>query len=527
MPSFNKRNVFNRSHSVAFTCEMGKLVPFLCEEVIPGDDFRIDNYSFVRLAPMLAPVFAKINMWVHYFFVPNRLIWKNFEDFITNGLSSGVSTAVPPVVVVDTSKPEFQIGSLADYLGVPVADSLGLNGSSVVNPTGLEISALPFRACAKVFNDWYLPEFLKEEIPLSLEDGLDTTTTLALQNRSWPRDYYTSALPFTQLGPGASLSFSQNAPIVQGDWSNFVKIEMRGANGVSKPNSNNPVFSNSGGKLTFGDMSGSNIPNTNALGEATLSLEADLGKASAFSINDFWLAQALQRFMVRRMLNGNRYVEYLASSFGVRSPDARLQRAEFLGGGRTDVLVSEVLQTSSTDSTSPQGNMSGHGIGASKIPTINKAFTEHGFIIGFISIMPKTQYYQGLEPMWNRTDWTKYLQPDLSMLGEQAILNKELMARTDNNPNGVFGYQPRYEEYRRKLSRVAGDMRTNMDYWHMARGFETAEVPLNYDFVKSEPTKRIFAAEEQADRPCWIQMLIEEKVIRQLPKRVTPTMMGR
>lgn len=516
MPSsFAKRNVFNRSHSVALTCEMGKLVPFLCEEVVPGDDFRINAYSFVRLAPMLAPIFARVNMWIHYFFVPNRLIWKDFEEFITNGLASGSTTVVPPTVKVDTSKPVWQVGSLADYLGIPVSDKGPGDSKDVVSPNGMDVSALPFRAYNKIYNDWYLAEFLQDPVALSTDSGADAETSLALLNRAWPRDYYTSALPFTQLGDPVTVPVATDvAPV-------------KGVGGIGFVENVSPSLSG----LTLGrddqsgqvylQASGVSSPVGVSSDGSKSGLVADLSNAMATSVLAIRNAFQLQRILERKARNGNRYVEYIASTFGVRSPDARLQRAEFLGGGRTDVMVSEVLQTSSTDSTSPQGNMSGHGMGAAKIPTINKAFTEHGFVIGILSIMPKAAYYQGLEPMWSRDNWTRYLQPELAHIGEQPIYKDELVMAPANK-GVIFGYQPRYEEYRRKLSRVAGDMRTNMAYWHMARKFGQADVPLNGEFIQSNPTKRIFAAEEQADRPCWIQLLVDEKVIRPLPKYGNP-----
>lgn len=280
---------------------------------------------------------------------------------------------------------------------------------------------------------------------------------------------------------------------------------------LGTPNTGNQNFSNTG---VIG------LPTSADIGNGITGF-ADLSQAYATTVLQVRQAFQLQKILERKARTGNRYVEYIAGTFGVRSPDARLQRAEYLGGGRTDVMVSEVLQTSSTDSTSPQGNMSGHGIGAAKIPTINKAFVEHGFLIAILSIMPKASYYQGIERMWSRTDWTQYLQPELSHIGEQPIFNQELFANVAQNPTGIFAYQPRYEEYRRKLSRVAGDMRTNMDYWHMGRSFPSLPV-LNASFTDSNPTKRIFAAAEQADRPCWIQLMFDERVIRPLSKHGTP-----
>ena len=531
MPSvFAKPSRFNLSHTNLLTCDMGKLVPFYFEEVLPGDEFRVKTDAIIRLAPMLAPIFGEVDFYTHYFFVPNRLVWDNWEDFITNGLESGSSNAVWPYVTGSTGD-DWDVGSLADYIGVPVKDAAGANGASVVSPNGKYFSALPFRAYDLIWNEWYRNEFLQTPLTISKADGADSTSNISLQSRSWKRDYLTSALPFTQLGNPALLPIFANANIdvpVAGDGkmlgfadasplSGAVGLYSAGGSGSSREVYSRYLSSivDMGASLPSGIQ---NAPdkilgiNTDPT-KSGLKGSVNLYTQSTLNVNEVRLAFQLQRMMERKARSGNRYVEYLAASFGVRSPDARLQRPEFLGGGKSPVMISEVLQTSEGTQNSPQGNMSGHGFGAARTHAFNKAFTEHGMILGILSVMPKASYFQGRRRALYRTTYTDYYQPELSHIGEQSILASEVIVN-HTDANGVadettpWAFQPRYEEYTRHLNEVHGDYRTNLNYWHLARQFGSTNVPFNSDFVTCEPSKRIFAAGDQADRPCWIAVLI-------------------
>lgn len=525
---FARPNKFNLSHPNLITCEMGDLVPFLTQEVLPGDEFRIKTDAQIRLAPMLAPIYGEVDFYTHYFFVPNRLIWDNWEDFITNGLATGSSSAVKPYVISPSGNANFKPGCLTDYMDYLVEDGMGTGGATVADPYNVRQDALPLRAYAKIYNDWYLSEFIGTPAALSTADGLDSTTNLSLLKRCWPRDYMTSALPFVQLGSPVTLpAGADNAPVYLDSpatglldsttiamgtkqqarvYQNDYNSSVAGVNLVDKDN-----------KLLT--VSGSTVWAAN--------LKADLSSAQAVTVNDMRTAFQLQRILERKARSGNRYVEYLASAFGVRSADARLQRAEFLGGGKAPVMISEVLQTSAGTATSPQGNMSGHGFGASRSFSVNKAFTEHGYIIGILSVMPKALYFQGRPRSLARWSWTDYYQPEFAHLGEQPLFKSELLgnattAGSDTFAEGaVFGYQPRYEEYRRKVGSVHGDFRSNMAFWHVARAFTSAPA-LNADFISCNPSKRIFAAGDQADRPCWIEMFLHISAIRPLPKKGTP-----
>lgn len=541
MPSiFARPNKFRGlSYGSILSCDMGKLVPVYRQDVVPGDEFKVSADTFVRLAPMLAPVFGEINLWLHFFFVPNRTIWDNFEDFVTNGLENGVSTAVHPYITGKSYADEtygalWDIGSLADYLGVPVKDAAGVDGngdpdgSSVVNANGIKFDALPFRAYAKIWNDWYRNEFLQNEVTFSKADGADTTTNLDLLTRSWKRDFYTSALPFTQLGDPVKLPLGSKAPVV----SNGEGIRLTDGTQEmylssfddSSYNGLTALHPNVGIPRNIGDSVDTGYPASTGkvLGISTWKpgLYADLSSATAATVEDVRTAFQLQKIQVRRALSGNRYVEYIASAFGVRSPDARLQRAEFLGGGRAPIMISEVLQTSAGTQTSPQGNMSGHGVGASRTFAFNKAFTEHGWIIGILSVMPKAYYSQGVpQDLMNKETWLNYYQPELAHLGEEAIDKKSVVATASS---GVWGFQPRNERMRRRVSEVHGDFRTSLNYWTLAREFSSTDVPLNSEFVSCNPSKRIFAAGEQGDRPIWLEMWFDVKAIRPLPRKGTP-----
>ena len=433
----------------------------------------------------------------------------------------------------------WDVGSLADYVGVPVKDAAGANGASVVSPNGKEFSALPFRAYDLIWNEWYRNEFLQQPLTINKGDGADATTSITLQNRSWKRDYLTSALPFTQLGSPALLPIFANSDIdvaIKGTGSSMGLTD--GTNDmvlINQPTSTYN-FNNIGnydaelGKTTISaafSPSGSIVglsPDTTKSGVVG---KVNLYTQSTLNVNEVRLAFQLQRMMERKARSGNRYVEYLSASFGVRSPDARLQRPEFLGGGKSPVMISEVLQTSEGTANSPQGNMSGHGFGAARTHAFNKAFTEHGMVLGILSVIPKASYFQGRRRALYRTTYTDYYQPELSHIGEQSILASEVMVN-HTDANGVadettpWAFQPRYEEYTRHLNEVHGDYRTNLNYWHLARQFGSTNVPFNSDFVTCNPSKRIFAAGDQADRPCWIEMYLDVKAIRPINKNRNP-----
>lgn len=465
-----KRSKHSLSHYKLTSLNMGKLVPVGITEVLPGDTIQQATSALVRVSPLVNPVMHPVHVKIHHWYVPHRIIWEEFEDFITGG-PDGASDALFPVI--NTGSDGVAVGSLADYLGVPPGAK------------NIDVSALPFRACALIWNEWYRDQDLQAELPISLASGTDTTTSKDLQNVAWEKDYFTSARPWTQKGPEVTLPLGTTAPVfaknkaTQVDYPNFNQGSISGAAALRAT-----TAAGAGGP--FGDYD----------------LRTDLTLASAASINDLREAFSIQRFQEARARYGSRFSEYLAY-LGVRSSDARLQRPEYLGGGKQTIQFSEVLQTAPADGT-PVGDMAGHGIGAVRSNRYRKYFEEHGYVISFMSVKPKTIYTQGLERHWSRRTKLDFWQKEFEHVGQQEILNKELYA-LGADPEGIFGYQDRYDEYRRTPSSVTSQFRTTLADWHFAREF-AAQPVLNGDFVKSTPTIRPFADQTDDSDRLWIMV---------------------
>lgn len=451
---------------------MGELVPIGLTEVLPGDTIQQATNALIRCSPLLAPVMHPVRVQIHHWYVPHRLVWEDWEDFITGG-PTNTDASVFPTIAMPASV-GAAVGSLADYLGVP---------TGVAN---LPVSALPFRAYAAIWNEWYRDQDLQTELVIDETSGPDTTTNTALQNADWEKDYFTSARPWEQKGPSISLPLGTTAPV------NRVSAAPNGWIAY-RPGLNTHPTDGTVTTEAFGLPGG-----LKGIGRSTEpltfdprgSLVTDLSGASAITINALREAMALQRYSEARARYGSRYTEYLAY-LGVRSSDARLQRPEYLGGGKQTIQFSEVLQTA--EGTNPVGELRGHGIAAMRSNRYRKFFEEHGYVITVLSVRPKTIYAQGLFRHWNRRTKEDYWQRELQHIGQQEVLNKEVYA-AHASPDGIFGFQDRYDEYRRSESLVSGEFRTTaLDYWHMARLFSSSPA-LNASFVSSVPTKRIFAA---------------------------------
>lgn len=476
-----KRSKFSLSHYKLLSMNQGDLVPIGLTEVLPGDSIQHATSALVRVSPLAAPVMHPVHARIHHWFVPHRLVWEDWEDFITGG-PQGTSTPSFPTIAMPAST-GADISSLADYLGVPtgVAD--------------LEVSALPFRGYALIFNEWYRDQDLVTALTIDLTSGTDTTTNTTLQQCAWEKDYFTSSRPWTQKGPTVSLPLGTEAPVLGiGKLSatyasgSTTVYESDGTQSAYNPAALiNPASANEEFYVESQDISGTRYPN----------IRADLTNASAATVNELRLAMALQRYEEARARYGSRYTEYLRY-LGVRSSDARLQRPEYLGGGKQTIQFSEVLQTAPVfDSASEEllgdvGDLKGHGIAAMRSNRYRRFFEEHGYIFSFMSVKPRTVYAQGLPRTWNRRTKEDFWQKELQHIGQQEVLNKELYAQ-HSTPNGTFGYQDRYDEYRRMESSIAGEFRGTLDYWHMARIFGS-EPALNADFVKANPTDRVYAS---------------------------------
>jgi hypothetical protein len=456
------RSVFDLSYDKKFTCDMGQLIPVLCEEMVPGDRFNIANEIVIRFQPLVAPIMHEINCYVHYFFVPYRLLWEDWEDFISGGVEGDFDEA-PPLWDDAGASGVTAIGSLWDYFGFPIG----------VNPAGAYPLAFPRRAYNLVYNEYYRDENLQDEVEL------DQNLVL---NRAWEKDYFTSALPWQQRGiaPALPVTGVSSAEFL----GSFIDTSVGGAY---------PFFNKD--TLTMGPQTNSQPLFGTKLKEFLDNNQVDLSNLTTFDVSDLRLAFQIQKWMERNARAGARYTEFLRSHFGVSPRDERLQRPEYVGGSKSPIIISEVLQTSESGSVTPQGNLAGHGI------TIDRTFAgkyfaqEFGCIIGIMSVMPRSAYQQGIDRQWLRRTRYDFYFPEFANLSEQAIEQAEIIATDDAVKNKkIFGYQGRYDEMRVKRSMICGQMRSYFNYWHLGRTFDPANPPLlNEDFIKCVPRKDIFA----------------------------------
>lgn len=467
-------------HSLSFytlqSIKMNGLYPCGIIEVLPGDTFQHAANMLVRASPLVTPVMHPTHARIHHWFVPFRLLWSSWEDFITGGSDGNNASTFPTITLNSTNNPSKALG---DYFGMPP-----LTGGA-----SYAVSALPFRAYALIFNEWYRDQDLVSPLALSLADGADTTTSTALQNVAWEKDYFTSSRPWTQKGPTVTIPLTGNAPItglgvISGSTPNSTNVSVKETSGAT------PTYSNAyaPGSAISTKAAGSGI-------NSAPQIFADLSGVTAADINTLRTAFALQRFEEARARYGSRYTEYLRY-FGVRSSDARLQRPEYLGGGKQTIQFSEVLQTGVTTggSTGGVGNLAGHGIAALRSNRYRRFFEEHGYVISLLSVKPRTIYGNALPRTFNRRVKTDFWQPELQHIGQQAVLNKEVyIDGSTGTPDGTFGYQDRYDEYRRHESYIAGDFRqTILSNWHLARIF-ASQPTLNASFVQANASNRIFA----------------------------------
>lgn len=498
-----RRSVFNLSHERKFTCDMGQLIPTLAETVIPGDKFKIGNQIVIRMQPLVAPVLHEINAFVHYFFVPFRILWDEWEDFITGGVD-GESAAVLPRWEVTPSTGNA-IGSLWDYFGFPTG----------VDPDGSYPTDFVRRAYNMIYNEYYRDETLQSEVSLSNE---------AILNRNWFKDYFTSALPWQQRGTSPALpvsgitnaefdwaSLPSTAPtaVLTSGYTGLINMAVRNVAHSADPNQHTD-------QIHIGATNEAAANAAAALSRNTV----DLSNATTFNIADLRFAFAVQRFLERNARGGIRYVEFLQSQYGVRPRDDRMMRPEYIGGSRSPIIISEVLQTSSTDTTSPQGNLAGHGITADAAYAGSYYAVEHGIIIGIMSVMPASVYQQGIDRQFLQRDRLEYYFPTFANLSEQEIRQAEIFAtNVESENNTIFGYQGRYDEYRVRRSLVCGLMRTDFDYWHLSRQFSSAPL-LNSSFITCIPRKDIFAVPSEPGLIVSIANMV--RAVRPMPIQAEP-----
>lgn len=538
-----QRSGFNRSNTYKTTFHAGKLIPFYCDEVLPGDTVNLRANLFCRMATPIVPIMDNLYLETFFFFVPNRLVWNNWQKFMGEQINPGdsIDFVIPHVTGAQNDNYQAEAESLYDYFGIPIGVDMH---HATYHPKGIKFSALPLRAYCKIWNDFFRDENLQNSLPIELGDynrvltgssGNDFLNFCAAGSclpRGKRHDYFTSCLLTPQKFEALRIPLTGNAPVkANGSLSITNPVIMFDGSG-SAGKRLQADDTGDGGDVGFVSTGSTFVSKDITSLGGTLatsgsgSLYADLSSVTAATINDLRTAFQIQRLLESQNRSGTRYIEILAGQFGVMSPDARLQRPEYLGGSSCRININPVMQTSATTSSdyTPQGNLAAYGVAADRVNGFVKSFVEHGYIIGLVNVRADLNYQQGLNRMWSRKTRYDFYWPTLAHLGEQAVLNKEIYAQADDDDEGVFGYQERWAEYRYKPNMITGKFRSTyaqpLDIWHLAQKFDSLPVLGNEFIQDNPPIDRVIAVPSEPE--FLLDVYFKEKWVRPMPVYSVP-----